>query len=364
MRVAGISFSYWRANNGAIPATTQPENLMNTSKPIALVIGMTGGIGGATGRALAARGFHIRALTRRPQRPQAGIEWVLGDAMSSGDVLAAAQGASVIVHGANPPGYRNWRGLALPMLANTVAAATQVGATIVFPGTVYNYGPDAFPLLREDSAQQPLTRKGVIRVEMEQMLREASRAGARVIIVRAGDFFGPGAGNNWFAQILVKPGKPVTRVTYPGVHGVGHAWAYLPDFADAIARLVMRRADFAPFETFHFAGHSLSRGEEMAEAICDVAGIPHSRIGSFPWWALRASSPFITLFREILEMRYLWKREVLLDNRKLVAVLGSEPHTDLRDAVQDTLEGLGCIESDRARGAVRPAAVQTSVRCA
>ena len=118
---------------------------MNTSKPIALVIGFTGGIGGATARALAARGFHIRALTRRPQRAQPGVEWILGDAMNAADVLAAARGAAVIVHGANPPGYRNWRGLALPMLANTIAAAKQVQATIVFPGTVYNYGPDAFP---------------------------------------------------------------------------------------------------------------------------------------------------------------------------------------------------------------------------
>ena len=317
---------------------------MNTSKPVALVIGMTGSIGGAIGRALASRGFRIRALTRRPQRVQSGVEWILGDAMNAADVLAAAQGAEVIVHGANPPRYRNWRGLALPMLANTVSAATQVRATIVFPGTVYNYGPDAFPVVREDSAQRPLTRKGVIRVEMEQMLQQASRAGARVIIVRAGDFFGPGAGNSWFSHLLVKPGKRVTSVTYPGAHGAGHAWAYLPDLADAVARLVMRRGEFAPFETFHFAGHSLARGEEMAEAICDVAGIPYSRVGSFPWWALRVSSPFVALFREMLEMRYLWQRAVLLDNRKLVAVLGSEPHTDLRDAVRDTLEALGCVE--------------------
>ena len=136
----------------------------------------------------------------------------------------------------------------------------------------------------------------------------------------------------------------MTRVSYPGARGVGHAWAYLPDIADAIARLVMRREEFAPFETFHFAGHTLARGEEMAEAICDVAELPYSRIGSVPWRAFRAMSPFVTLFREVLEMNYLWQREVMLDNSKLVAVLGSEPHTDLRDAVHDTLEAMGCLQ--------------------
>jgi nucleoside-diphosphate-sugar epimerase len=59
---------------------------------------------------------------------------------------------------------------------------------------------------------------------------------------------------------------------------------------------------------------------------------------------MRALSPFVESFRETLEMRYLWQRPLALDNRKLVAVLGSEPHTALHDAVHDTLEALGCLE--------------------
>jgi hypothetical protein len=66
---------------------------------------------------------------------------------------------------------------------------------------------------------------------MERRLHRAPVAGARVLIVRAGDFFGPRAGNNWFSQGLVKPGKPVTAIIYPGRSGIGHQWAYLPDVA-------------------------------------------------------------------------------------------------------------------------------------
>jgi len=314
-------------------------------KDTALVIGMTGGIGGSTARALLARGFRIRALTRRERAPQRGVEWVPGDAMNAADVRRAAEGCDVIVHGANPPQYRNWRGLALPMLANSIAAAKQTGATIVFPGTVYNFGPDTGPLVDEQAPQNPLTRKGAIRVEMEQMLRAASRAGARVLIVRAGDFFGPGAGSSWFSQGLIRPGRPLARVWYPGARDAGHAWAYLPDLAEAIARLVQRRHEFADFETFHFEGHWLPRGVQMAEAICDVAGLPHSRIAAFPWWGVRLVSPFVNVAREMLEMRYLWQRELRLDGRKLAAALGREPHTDLHDAVQDALVSLGCLDA-------------------
>ncbi len=46
------------------------------------------------------------------------------------------------------------------MLRNTLQAAERQRALVVLPGTVYNYGPDAFPLIAEEAAQQPVTRKG------------------------------------------------------------------------------------------------------------------------------------------------------------------------------------------------------------
>jgi nucleoside-diphosphate-sugar epimerase len=199
-----------------------------------LVLGATGGVGGEVARQLRDAGWDVRALKRGATQAverKDGIQWIRGDALDREDVMNAAAGCSVIVHAVNPPGYRRWSELVLPMLDNTIAAATAQGATIVLPGTgtVYNYGPDAFPVLTEDAPQRPTTRKGAIRVELEQRLKKASREGARVLIVRAGDFFGPTAGNNWFSQGLVKPGLPVKTISYPGRRGVGHQWSYLPD---------------------------------------------------------------------------------------------------------------------------------------
>lgn len=88
----------------------------------------------------------------------------------------------------NPPGYRHWRQQVLPMLRNTLQAAERQRALVVLPGTVYNYGPDAFPLIAEEAAQQPVTRKGAIRVAMELALKDYVQRGGRALIVRAGDF--------------------------------------------------------------------------------------------------------------------------------------------------------------------------------
>src|SRR5215472_8682264 len=236
-----------------------------------LVLGASGGIGGEVARQLRDAGWQVRALKRglaQEEEHRDGFTWVRGDAMSRDDVLRAARGCSVIVHAVNPPGYRRWAELVLPMLDNTIAAAIAGRATIVLPGTVYNYGPDAFPVLAEDAPQNPTTRKGAIRVEMERRLRAATQHGARVIIVRAGDFFGsPTTGNSWFSQGMVTPGRPVTVVNLPTDPGVGHQWAYVPDAARTMVELLARRDSLEPFANFHMSGHWDADGTELAAAM-------------------------------------------------------------------------------------------------
>lgn len=319
--------------------------MTSTPKSLALVLGATGGIGGAVAERLLAEGWNVRAMNRHPEMARAahpGPDWVKGDAMIAADVVAAAQGASIIVHGVNPPGYKNWDGLQMPMLASTIAAAQVSGARILFPGTVYNYGPDAFPLISETSMQNPLSRKGAVRVRMEATLRAASNEGVRVLIVRLGDFFGPKPGNNWVSQGLLKPGQPVRAVTYPGPMEIAHAWAYLPDAAETFVRLLA--TDLSDFEHFVMQGQQV-KGHELVAALEQVTGrrLPVRRL---PWIALSAISPFNETMREMLEMRYLWDQPVLMDNARLVAKLGAEPRTPLAEALQTALIGLGCLNDD------------------
>jgi nucleoside-diphosphate-sugar epimerase len=306
----------------------------------ALVLGVTGGIGGEVARLLLTRGWQVKALHRHPaqaQRQGDGVDWLAGDAMVAEDVLRAAQGVQLIVHAVNPPGYRKWASLVLPMIDNTIAAARASGARILLPGTVYNYGQDVFPHIGEDAPQRPLTRKGAIRVEMERRLRDS---GLKVLVVRAGDFFGPQAGNSWFAQGLVKPGKPVTVVSNPATPGIGHQWAYLPDVAETMVRLLEQGAAAEGFASYHLDGHWDADGEQMAAAVARVTG---ARVRPFPWWLVTLASPLVTVFRELREMRYLWRQPVRLSNARLLAVLGNEPHTPLDVAVRLTLQGLGSL---------------------
>ena len=301
----------------------------------ALVLGASGGVGGETARALVAHGWAVRGLTRTPREGD-GTDWRIGDAMDRDAVLRAAEGAAAIVHAVNPPGYRDWDRMVLPMIDNSIAAARANDARHALPGTIYNFDPATAPVIAPDTPQRPSTRKGAIRVRMEQAIETS---GVRAVILRAGDFFGPRPGNSWLSQGMITPGKPVGRVIVPGRLGVGHAWAYLPDVGEAFARLLDRDDALPRFARFHLAGHWDADNRGLAEAIARAAGRP-SRTWRMPWVLVPLLGLFNPTMREMAEMRPFWEHPVRLDNQALVAAIGEEPHTPLDEAVRTTLIGL------------------------
>jgi nucleoside-diphosphate-sugar epimerase len=92
-------------------------------------------------------------------------------------------------------------------------------------------------------------------------------------------------------------------------------------------------------ETFNFGGHWLPRGVEIAETLRRITGNP-TPVGTFPWFLILLAAPVYPLAREMAEIRYLWRTPLRLDNAKLTAFLGTEPHTSLDEAVRTAVAGL------------------------
>ncbi|MCW3847141.1 NAD(P)H-binding protein [Sphingomonas sp. LB-2] len=307
-----------------------------------LILGATGGIGGASAKALLRHGWTVRALARRiPERSDSAIEWTQGDAMDGAAVLRAAEGVDAILHGAHPAGYRDWGKVVLPMLDHSIAAALANGARLALPGTIYNYDARCVAVAHPDTPQLPHTRKGAIRAEMERRLRETP--GLRAMVLRAGDFFGTGAKSSWLSQGMVTPGRPVASILYPGRPEVGHAWAYLPDVGEAFARLFDRESGMDDFACHHFAGHWLD-GAGFVAALGEAAGRADPKVRRMPWRLLPLAAPFNETFRELIEIETFWRHPLRLDNASLEAEIGPEPRTPLVQALRVTLEAMGCAD--------------------
>ncbi|WP_442920587.1 NAD(P)H-binding protein [Massilia sp. S19_KUP03_FR1] len=230
-------------------------------------------------RVLLARGWRVQAMHRAPQsvaEKEDGLQWCVGDAMNQQDVISAAQGVALIVHAVNPPGYRNWDALVLPMLDNTIAAARLSGARILLPGTVHNFGPDVFPLIEEDAPQNPRTRKAAIRVEMEARMQASAATGVRTLIVRSGDFFGPNVGNSWFSQGLVKPGIPFLQ-TYANLTEARFFCRWIPASTGPVSLCDCLQSQRLPFHR----RSAMALPAELAAVVLELMAAIRSR--SWSW---------------------------------------------------------------------------------
>jgi nucleoside-diphosphate-sugar epimerase len=236
----------------------------------------------------------------------------------------------VIVFGFHVP-YPKWDPIALRAVAITADVAASVGATVLFPGNVYNLGPKFSAPISEDAARTPRTELGRIRERMEGILEAATDRGARVIVLRAGDYFGEGATNTWF-ELLTSRALGGGRILDPAPDGVPHAWAYLPDVARAGADLLERRAALAPFEIVHFAGHTVAF-PRFLEAVRGALGDRERRVWRFPWWLVGVLGWVSPLLRLARTMRYLWDEPVVLDDRKLRRLLPDFVATPFDQAV-------------------------------
>lgn len=316
-----------------------------------LVIGAAGGFGGAVARELLARGHEVRALVRPGGRTPAlrGAELVQGDALDPKAVRKGARGVDAIVWGFHLP-YERWVPSAVEAARITADAAASESATVLFPGNVYGLGSGHVHPIDEGAPKRSRSRLGDVRNEIESVFEASTARGARVVVLRAGDYFGPTAQNTWL-ELLVKRALRGGRILDPGGLGVPHAWAYLPDVARAGVDLLESRQRLAPFDVFHFEGYSME-SSAMIDALRRALGDPSRRTWAFPWWMVRAASPFSKGLRLTLEVRYLWDEPVVLDGSKLRRTLPAFRTTPLDvalDAMLDALSGGPGTSATRAR---------------
>ena len=322
-----------------------------TTPSTVLVLGARGRFGQAAAHAFAAAGWQVLAQMRPggTALPIGGVRWIEARPDDTAALAVAASGATVVVHALNPLyTHKTWR-REVPALAQAaIDIGRALGATLMLPGNVYNFGSDLPAGLREDTPQIADTVKGTLRIEAETRIRCATADGAmKAVVIRAGDFFGSGSGS-WLDLVLAKELRR-GKFSYPGPFDLPHAWAYLPDLAQAFVRAAQARASLQPFETLHFAGHTVT-GADWRDALTDIAWdtgwLPAGgklKQGSMPWPLLRALGLVLPTFEALAEMRYLWQRPHRLVDARMQQVLGPQRQTAFADAVRIALADLGMV---------------------
>lgn len=305
------------------------------SKGRIVILGVNGNVGSFTARAFVEAGWEVTGMARSDKRRLPGVRFVKGDSGSVEDMRRAIGDVDLVMNALNLP-YDKWdKGRKEAQMARVLEAMGTSGKTMLFPGNIYNFNA-ADRSVTPDLPQRPQTPRGAIRVRVEEMFREATARGdVQVIVLRAGDFFAPEAGNSWFDFAMMVEARR-GRVGIVGAPGVGHSWAYLPDLARAFEALAAMRSSLAAWERFHFAGHFVTP-EQMRAAIGKAAPMP-VRFYQLPTPLHRVLALGIPMLREVLKMGYLWDNPMRLTDKRLDALLGADFGTPFEAAVAATVQ--------------------------
>lgn len=296
-----------------------------------LVLGANGGAGGAAAQAFGAHGWRVIGLVRPGRAAGAGVSPVTADLFDAAAVAAACGPVDVVFNGLNAP-YPVWSDRLLPMLTAAADVAEALGARHIYPGSVYTFGASMPPRLTPDTPFAPTTLKGRLRAQAEAMFRARAEAGRlRTLVVRAGDFFGGAAVNNWMNALVAKDLRK-GRLASPGGYDTVHAWAFLPDLAEAIVRLAEVEGELGAYEVFHFENWNVTMRDLRAAA--EQALGRRVRLSRFPRLLFHAAAAFDPFMKATLEMLYLWDVPHGLYDERLTRIVGDTPRTPLDRALR------------------------------
>ena len=158
------------------------------------VLGANGVIGRELSRYLPAYSDRIRQVSRSPKRVNATDDLFSADLLDAKATADAVAGSTVayLVAGLKYD-HKVWEEQWPKVMRNAIDACKRHGSALVFFDNVYAYGR-VDGVMTEDTPYNPRSRKGEVRARIATMLMdEVKRGELRAMIVRAADFYGPGA---------------------------------------------------------------------------------------------------------------------------------------------------------------------------
>lgn len=298
-----------------------------------VVLGASGGIGGAVVRALVAQGRRVRAVHRRARTGDPRVEWLAADVASPDGARAACAGAAVVLHCAQPL-YHRWAQEFPAMNEAVIAGAAAAGAKLVFADNLYMYSPPSGPLT-EDAPREPTSRKGAVRRALADRLLDAHRTGAvRVAIGRASDYYGPGAtasaaGATVFAAVLAD-----RTVRWPGRVDVPRTLHHVDDVARGLVTLAAD--DRADGRAWILPAAPPLTPREFVERVGAAAGRP-ARISGTPRAALRLVGLVNRSAGELPDIWYQFDRPWTADDGLFQRTFGPLPATGHDRGIAETV---------------------------
>ncbi len=176
-----------------------------------------------------------------------------------------------------------------------------------------------------------------MRAKIATMLLDETKTGnITSLIVRAADFYGPGALLSMTHTIVnerLKAGKAAQWLGHPKKL---HTFTYTSDAGKATALLGNSQAAYN--QTWHaLSSAEKITGEEYVRMASEVLDKPGKKIQALPKWGVRMLGLFVPVLTEFVEMMYQFENDYLFDSSKAQTFL-NENATSYKEGITKTLK--------------------------
>jgi nucleoside-diphosphate-sugar epimerase len=300
------------------------------------VLGANGVIGRELSRRLPQYSNRIRQVSRSPKQVNATDELFpadLLDARATADAVAGSE-VTYLVAGLKYD-HKVWQEQWPKVMRNAIDACKRHGSTLVFFDNVYAYGR-VNGVMTEETPYNPCSRKGEVRARIATMLMDdVKRGDLRAMIVRAADFYGPGAVLSLTHATVTERLKANKTPQWVGSAKVVHTFTYTPDAGRSLALLGNTASAYG--QVWHaVTSKEPMTGEQYVRIACDLSERPYA-LQVAPPWMLFLMGIFVPVVRENMEMLYQFEHDYRFDSSKVERALRLTA-TGYRDGIAATLK--------------------------
>ncbi len=288
------------------------------------ILGANGVIGRELAAALPQYTNDIRLVSRAPKKVNTADELLAADLTNAEQTMKAVEGSDVVYLTVGLPyNIATWREQWPVVMHNVITACKHHNARLVFFDNVYAYGR-VQGQMTESTPMRPVSKKGEVRLQIAAMLMdEVERGGLTAQIVRAADFYGPGAALSFVTVMVFENLRRGKTAQWMLNADAVHSLTYTPDAGKATALLGNTASAFNQVWHLPTAAPPLT-GRKIVELTAQAFGT-QPKCMVLPRWMLQLVGVFTGVVRESIEMLYQYDTDYIFDSSKFTTAFGVAP---------------------------------------
>ncbi len=300
------------------------------------ILGANGVIGRELSLHLPEYSNRIRQVSRSPEQVNATDELFsaeLLDPKATADAVAGSE-ITYLVAGLKYD-HKVWQEQWPRVMRNAIDACKRHGSALVFFDNVYAYGR-VNGVMTETTPYNPSSRKGEVRARIATtFMDEVTRGELRGAIVRAADFYGPGAALSVTHATVTERLKKGKTPQWIGNPKAVHTFTFTRDAGRTLA--LIGNTPSALGQVWHaLTSKEPITGEQYVRIACELAHRPYG-LQAAPRWLLRMMGIFVPVVRESIEMLYQFEDDYRFDSSKAEQAFGLTA-TTYREGLAATLQ--------------------------